>query len=142
MDCPVRDVMTTEVQTLRPTDALQSAAQLMSKHKIGGIPVVEKDELRGIITESDVFRALYRILSFETGCQILVEESSSVSEEQTEYMKLCLKHKCLMNGLLRYARAEGGSITYLSIAGGDIEAFVDDVWDLSDRAVISVERQS
>jgi len=52
----VKDVMTTEVMTIRPDDLLDRAAKLMLHRKIGGLPVVENIRLVGIITESDVFR--------------------------------------------------------------------------------------
>ncbi|MCG8349257.1 MAG: CBS domain-containing protein [Chloroflexales bacterium] len=34
------------------------AAQLMIDHRIGGIPVVDDNQLVGIITESDLFRLI------------------------------------------------------------------------------------
>ena len=40
-----------------PDDDVESAARLIYKHKIGGMPVVENDKLVGIITETDILRA-------------------------------------------------------------------------------------
>lgn len=55
-------IMSKEVITVAPDDALQSAAQLMLIHKIGGLPVMDAGELVGIITESDIFRAFVEII--------------------------------------------------------------------------------
>jgi len=54
----VADVMTAEVVTVTPETPLWQAAELMLKHKIGGLPVVEGDEVVGMITESDIFKLL------------------------------------------------------------------------------------
>lgn len=55
---PVEEVMTRKLVTVAPDAPLEEAAALMLEHKIGGLPVLsEENELVGIITESDIFRA-------------------------------------------------------------------------------------
>lgn len=49
----VKDVMTTEVVTIRPDTSLVYAARLLSEKKIGCLPVVENGRLIGILTEGD-----------------------------------------------------------------------------------------
>jgi acetoin utilization protein AcuB len=44
--------------TVSPEATLSEAAKIMLQHKISGLPVVEGDRLVGIITESDIFRAV------------------------------------------------------------------------------------
>jgi len=51
------DVMITNPITIDPNSDIEIAAQLIYKYKIGGIPVVKKGRLVGIITESDLLRA-------------------------------------------------------------------------------------
>jgi CBS domain-containing protein len=53
-----RDVMRTSVVTVSSTASVIDAARLMLQHKIGGLPVVENDTVVGMITESDIFRAV------------------------------------------------------------------------------------
>ena len=53
-------IMTTQIITLSPDEPLINAAELMLKHKISGLPVVENKALVGIVTESDIFRMLVR----------------------------------------------------------------------------------
>jgi acetoin utilization protein AcuB len=62
----VEKIMTWEPITVLPEMTLQQAARLMLTHKIAGLPVIENDELIGIITESDIFRALVQRLPCET----------------------------------------------------------------------------
>ncbi len=54
----VEVVMTERVITVTPQTTLKEAAKLMIKHKVSGLPVMDGETLVGIITESDIFRAL------------------------------------------------------------------------------------
>ena len=49
----VKDVMTTEVVTMRPDASLVYAARILTEKKIGCLPVVENGRLVGILTEGD-----------------------------------------------------------------------------------------
>jgi acetoin utilization protein AcuB len=53
----VREVMSRSVITIGPDQPVADAVQLMLKHKIGALPVVEDERVVGIITETD-FRAI------------------------------------------------------------------------------------
>ena len=55
---PVRHVMSKNPKTIDPNEPLIKAAKLMLANKISALPVVEMDKPVGIITESDIFRAL------------------------------------------------------------------------------------
>ncbi|SDW70090.1 IMP dehydrogenase [Marininema mesophilum] len=50
----LRDIMTSQVAFVTPQDSVQQAANLMSQHNVGVIPVVENNILRGVITDRDV----------------------------------------------------------------------------------------
>lgn len=52
------DIMRTEVLTVTADAPLVEAAQLMLQHKVSGLPVLEQGRLVGILTESDIFRAV------------------------------------------------------------------------------------
>ncbi len=53
----VLDLMTTEVFKVSPATPIKEAAQLMFRHRVSGLPVVEEDgTLTGIITEADFLR--------------------------------------------------------------------------------------
>ncbi len=56
----VERIMTTSVITLSPDEPLLNAVELMFKHKISGLPVMEHKAVVGIVTESDIFRMLVR----------------------------------------------------------------------------------
>jgi CBS domain-containing protein len=56
----VRQVMTRKPVTVKPQTSIERAAQIMLENKIGGLPVLERGKLVGIITESDIFSMLVR----------------------------------------------------------------------------------
>jgi acetoin utilization protein AcuB len=52
----VREVMTEPVITVSEGELLENAARIMVDNKIGGLPVMRKETLVGIITETDLFK--------------------------------------------------------------------------------------
>jgi acetoin utilization protein AcuB len=54
--------MATDPVSVGPDTPLQDAAELMLTRKIGGVPVLENDQLVGVLTATDLMRALVRIL--------------------------------------------------------------------------------
>lgn len=60
--------------TVSPDDPIERAASLMRKHKVGGLPVVEGGHLVGIITESDIFEVLLKLLGVhQKGTRLTLE---------------------------------------------------------------------
>lgn len=57
----VKDVMQKNVITISPHNTILEAAELMEKHDISRLPVVENDKLVGIITKTDIVRFLLEI---------------------------------------------------------------------------------
>lgn len=59
---PVEKIMTPNPYTISPYASLTEAAKLMLERKISGLPVVDGDEVVGMITESDIFRAFVQLV--------------------------------------------------------------------------------
>ena len=59
---PVSEVMEVEVLTVPPDMPLAQAGELLLAHKFGCLPVLERGELRGILTESDFVRLSLALL--------------------------------------------------------------------------------
>lgn len=51
---PVSEVMSTNLVTGRPNMSVQEAASLMSQNQIRRLPIVENNELRGIVALGDI----------------------------------------------------------------------------------------
>lgn len=52
----VKEIMTEKVITISPNASIKDAARQMMDKKIGCIPVVEGDQLIGLVTETDMLR--------------------------------------------------------------------------------------
>jgi len=73
--------------TVHPDDDIEIAAQLIYKHKIGGMPVVKGGKLVGIITESDILRAFIDMMGILTASSRI----DVVTEDNPEQLKKVLQ---------------------------------------------------
>ncbi|MBF0262333.1 MAG: CBS domain-containing protein [Magnetococcales bacterium] len=56
----VKQIMTTDVHTVRSGDSVQNVAKALCKKRISGMPVLDdNDQLVGIISEKDILEAIY-----------------------------------------------------------------------------------
>lgn len=60
---PVEELMTPDPVTIAPDDTVLEAADLMFQHDIGSLPVVEGSNVIGIITKTDIFYLVVRMLA-------------------------------------------------------------------------------
>jgi len=58
----VNAAMQERLLTVTPQATLEDAAQMLLKHKIGGLPVVEDGKLVGIITASDILQTFLDVM--------------------------------------------------------------------------------
>jgi acetoin utilization protein AcuB len=64
----IKEVMARDVITIHPEQTIVAAAQLMLEHRMSGIPVVNaRDQLQGIITETDIFKVLVDLSGVSSG---------------------------------------------------------------------------
>lgn len=60
----VRDVMIHDVVTISQYASLEDATYLMLKNKIGILPVVDNEQVYGIITDRDIFKAFLEVSGY------------------------------------------------------------------------------
>ena len=64
----VKEIMTKNPVTIGADETVERAAVIMLEHKVSGLPVLnKKNELVGVITQSDVFRAFVNITGIYKG---------------------------------------------------------------------------
>ena len=77
----LQEIMTKPVVTVEGDCPMEEAACIMVARKIGSLPVMDGDSLVGIITETDVFRALVETLGGnEVGVRAVVRLPERVGE--------------------------------------------------------------
>ena len=80
-----RDIMTRKVHTTSPEASVQELAQLLSRHDISGVPVVNKDgDIIGFVSEADILgkvvREGLRVADIMSAEFIFVDEQTRVGE--------------------------------------------------------------
>ncbi len=65
LSTPLSEVMHNRVMTVSPLAGLKESAIYMQKHKVGCLPVVEKGQLVGIITDSDFVAIAINLLELQ-----------------------------------------------------------------------------
>ncbi len=82
----IEAIMTKKVITIGQETNLLEAARLLLTHKIGCLPVVDQDEIVGIITEGDMLRALVDMAERAEGdprMELMVEDRPGAFEAVT-----------------------------------------------------------
>jgi acetoin utilization protein AcuB len=134
IDTTVGEVMTSDPLTIAPSAALEEAARLLRGRRIGALPVVSQDVLVGIITESDIFRALMELVG-GGGVRITFDVSDD-EDVLTLAMVLGRVHDLNVQGVLSLAHG-GRRMATVRLTGAGAGRFVDELWKSGHR-VLSV----
>jgi CBS domain-containing protein len=62
LNSPVKAFMSADVRTIEPGKSPMQAAEIMVKHDVGRLPVVDNGQVIGIVTRSDIMRYFYDLL--------------------------------------------------------------------------------
>ncbi|HOK30395.1 MAG TPA: CBS domain-containing protein [bacterium] len=75
---PVSEVMTKDPITVTPDTTIEDAAVIMRDNQISGLPVVEDGKVVGIVTETDIFDMLVKLLGFRKGARFTLHIENRV----------------------------------------------------------------
>ena len=120
----VKAAMSKKPITVTPATTLETAAQILLKRKIGGLPVMENGRLVGVITTSDILQAFLDVMgaSEETSRRldfVLREEGGGVAEAA----KIVAQEGGEVIGVGTYRGKWGDSpVCYLRLRSGDANA--------------------
>ncbi len=117
----VKNVMSSPVITVGADTPLEEAARVMADNKIGGLPVLEGDQLVGIITETDVFKVLTEVLGArEPGLRITlgVKDAKGVLARITDVLA---KLGANISALVAYSGRQPGE-RFLMVKLSDVDA--------------------
>ena len=125
----VEAYMTQNPITADPMDPLEDIALTMRRNKIGGIPVLENDTLVGIITESDIFRALTEILGAgRNGARIELKIGHD-SKDIFQVVKLCKQFDILITAISIYHDfSPEHQLLTIRLDGEELSALIDALW--------------
>ncbi|MFN0057381.1 MAG: CBS domain-containing protein [Planctomycetota bacterium] len=127
----VNDHMTRSPITCGPDDALEDVGQAMCSRGVRAMPVVRDGKLLGIITESDILRALTKIAGAGDSSRRICARIPATAKTQVcaQVLHLCEKHRLELVSLLSHAteRADQHLVT-VRVRGANVERFVDELW--------------
>jgi acetoin utilization protein AcuB len=132
------DLMTHEPRVTSPDAPIEDAARSMRDHKIGALPVVSNQVLVGIITESDIFRALVEV--FEAPARaVRITFSLAAGEDVLPLVSEIAKRRAMrVTSFMALPRHEP-PVCVVQLAGEQVDAALDDVWKSHHRVMNVVQ---
>jgi len=103
----VSHIMIKNVITVSPDTTIEECAALASEHNIGTFPVIEKGRIVGIITSTDLFKILTRVLGFDkSGTRIRIIGDYE-DKPLSEVPKLLCQHGVRVQSMFPFITADG-----------------------------------
>ena len=136
----VADVMTPNPLTTTADAPIEMAASLMRSRKIGALPVMRHEQLVGMITESDIFRAFTSMFDLSAAGARITFDISQGEDVLPLIAELTRKHDLQVTSFVALHDHER-PVCVVRLAGKDIDAMLEDVWKSHHRveSVIRLE---
>lgn len=113
----VGDVMIRDVVTISQFASLEDATYLMLKNKIGILPVVDNEQLYGVITDRDIFKAFLEVSGYgEEGVRLrfVTENKVGVLEQ---IIRLLVEEHLNISNTVNIPRKDGKVVIEVQLAG-------------------------
>jgi acetoin utilization protein AcuB len=125
----VADVMVKDPKTIPSDYPVEAAIWLGRKHGIGAFPVVDEEQLVGIITESDITHVLLEVLGLESeGIRVTIEEMGNRYGELRDIIDVLDSHKAPLLSMISIPRKKRDDwVVVLRIQGTKAEPIVKDL---------------
>ena len=113
----VGDVMIRDVVTISQFASLEDATYLMLKNKIGILPVVDNEQLYGVITDRDIFKAFLEVSGYgEEGVRLrfVTENKVGVLEQ---IIRRLVEENLNISNTVNIPRKDGKVVIEVQLAG-------------------------
>jgi acetoin utilization protein AcuB len=128
------DLMAREPRTTTPDAPLESAARVMRDHKIGALPVLTNHALVGLITESDIFRAMVEV--FETKDRaVRITFSLKPGEDVLPLVAEIARKRALRVTSFMSLPRHDPPVCVVQMAGAKLDEALEDVWKSQHRVI-------
>lgn len=117
-----------------PEAPIEEAAALMRDQKIGSLPVLRDQQLVGLITESDIFRAFVGLFETQgTGARITFDVSTG-EDVFGLVARLSQKYGLQVNSLIRGVQ-DNQPICVTRVSGKRVDGFLEEIWNSGHRVM-------
>jgi acetoin utilization protein AcuB len=132
------ELMTRQPAAIAADAPVESAARMMRQRKVGALPVVQGEDLVGLITESDIFRALVEM--FEPASRaVRITFSLQGAEDVLPLLAAIAERRDMrITSFFTMPRHEP-PLAVVQVTGTHLEETLDDVWKSKHR-VMNVTR--
>lgn len=128
------DLMARDPHITAPDAPIESAARMMRDHKIGALPVVSQNVLVGLITESDIFRAMVEVFEAPDRA-VRITFSLSPGEDVLPLVADIARRRAMrVTSFMALPRHEP-PVCVVQLAGDQVEQTLDDVWKSRHRVM-------
>lgn len=103
----VKEIMAKKTLTISPEATIEEAALLMRNKNIGSLPVVDNNNLVGIISESDIFDALIDLFGLKRSGKRLTLEVDDVPGVLADVAKIMKELKINIINVANHKRSDG-----------------------------------
>ncbi len=127
----VGEVMAHEPATCEVGDHLEEVSERLRQLKVGALPVLHRGHLVGIISETDIFRALSELAWHDSGASRITVKSSGESDLKRtfEITDLCRKFGLELLAVLTHPVLEDSAMmTTLRVRGEKVAEFTKELW--------------
>ncbi len=128
------DLMARDPLTTAPDAPIEFAARLMRDHKIGALPVVSQHALVGLITESDIFRALLEVFDAPVRAVRLTFSLGPGEDVLPMVAEIARRRSLRVTSFIALPRHDP-PVCVVQLAGEQVEAALDDVWKSKHRVM-------
>lgn len=139
-DIRVKDVMITDPITIGPEADLEEAAELLYRHGIGGIPVVEGRHLVGVVTVTDIMAAFIQIMGIlkeSSRLDVILGGKPRAFEEVSEIIR---RHGAeIISVGISGPEDKSKRVYFLRLTKCDVRAIAEDVQRAGYRVVSVIE---
>lgn len=132
------EIMNRQMETTTPATPIEEAAAIMRDQKIGALPVMHEGHMVGLITESDIFRAIVSLFSLPgKGARITFDMSQG--EDVFSFIGQLSRQRKVRVVSLISTDQDNRPECVVRVAGDNVDKFLDDIW-ASGHVVLNVLR--
>jgi len=132
------ELMTRDPRTTTPDAPLESAARLMRDQKIGALPVLSNYALVGLITESDIFRAMVEVFEAPDRAVRITFSLKPGEDVLPLVADIARRRGMRVSSFMALPRHEP-PVCVVQLAGSKIDEALDDVWKSQHRVINVVQ---
>jgi acetoin utilization protein AcuB len=132
------DVMVKQPLTTTPETPIEVVSRMMLDHKVGAILVMRNEQLLGVITESDIFRAFAELFAADTHGVRITFDNAQGQDAFPLIFEVTHRHRLrVMSFVSMHKHARPLCVVQVTGSPAGIEAMLNDIWK-SHHQVVSV----